>query len=194
MTQAPVDAARTRRGTAARSTTRSDTMATQPARPATASNPIHTPSSSPRTVEHRVAFGLLVVVGGFQLALAAGAPWGAAAWAGQSPGVLPTSLRVASAVSVLVYGGLAAIIVTARVSPRARRRVLTGASVLMWVGVAANLATPSPVERIWAPVAATLAVMLWRIRAPRLHTTRGSPASHGRLDVLGAIRLLNATR
>ena len=36
----------------------------------------------------------------------AGAPWGAAAWGGQATGVLPASLRVASAVNVLVTQGL----------------------------------------------------------------------------------------
>ena len=120
-----------------------------------------------RTRERRVALTLIAGVGTFQLALVAGAPWGAAAWAGQAPSVLPTSLRVASAVSVLVYSGLAAIVVTDRLGSTARRRLLTGASLLMMLGTVANLATQSPVERLWAPVAATLAVTLWRIRGSR---------------------------
>lgn len=128
---------------------------------------IHAVPSPRRTLERRVALTLLAGVGTFQLALVAGAPWGAAAWAGQSADVLPTSLRVASAVSVLVYGGLAAIVVTDRLSTTARRRLLTGASLLMVVGTLANLASQSPVERLWAPVAATLAVMLWRVRRAR---------------------------
>ncbi len=123
--------------------------------------------SSHRTPERRTALALLSVVGAFQLALAAGAPWGAAALGGQTPGVLPTSLRVVSAVSVLVYGGLGALVVTDRLGPTARRRLLTGASLLMVVGTVANLATQSPVERLWAPVAATLAAMLWRLRRSR---------------------------
>ena len=106
-------------------------------------------------------------MGAFQLALAAGAPWGAAAWAGQSPGVLPPSLRAASAVSVLAYAGLAAVVVTDRLRPTTRRRVLTGASLLMVVGTVGNLATPSPIERLWAPVAAAIALLLWRARGPR---------------------------
>ena len=125
------------------------------------------PPSSDRTLERRVALTLIAVVAGFQVALAAGAPWGAAAWAGQAPGVLPASLRVASAASVLVYGGLAVVVVTDRLSGTARRRLLTGASLLMVLGTAGNLATQSPVERLWAPVAATLAVTLWRLRGPR---------------------------
>lgn len=124
------------------------------------------PSSS-RPVERRVALTLLAGVGAFQLALAAGAPWGAAAWGGQAPGVLPTSLRVASAGSLLVYTGLAAVVATDRLGSTTRRRLLTGASLLMVLGAVANLATPSPVERVWAPVAATLAVMLWRLRRAR---------------------------
>ncbi len=127
------------------------------------------PTSSPagRTLERRIALTLLAGLGAFQVALVAGAPWGAAAWAGQAPGVLPTSLRVASAVSVLVYGGIAALVVTDRLGSTARRRLLTGASLLMVLGTVANVATQSPVERIWAPVAATLAVTLWRIRRAR---------------------------
>ena len=122
---------------------------------------------SSRTAERRVALTLLTAVGAFQLALAAGAPWGAAAWGGQAPGVLPTSLRVASAVNVLLYGGLVAVVATDRLSSTARRRLLTGASLLMVLGTVGNLATQSPVERIWAPVAATLAVVLWRLRGAR---------------------------
>ncbi len=120
-----------------------------------------------RTLERRIALTLLAGVGTFQAALVAGAPWGAAAWGGQAPGVLPTSLRVASAVAVLVYSGLAAIVATDGLGTTARRRLLSGASLLMVLGTVGNLATQSPVERLWAPVAATLAVMLWRLRGTR---------------------------
>jgi len=133
---------------------------------ASAPDAIHT-VPAPRPLERRIAFTLLAGVGTFQLALAAGAPWGAAAWAGQAPGVLPEPLRLASAVSVLVYGGLAAVVVTDRLSSTVRRRLLTGASILMVLGTVANLASQSPVEKLWAPVAATLAVTLWRVRGAR---------------------------
>ncbi len=135
--------------------------------PVTIAVPIPASAPSGRELERRVAVGLLATVGSFQVALAAGAPWGAAAWAGQAPGVLPTSLRVASTVSALVYGGLAVLVATERLAPSTRRRLLTGASLLMVVGTVANLATQSPVERMWAPVAATLAVVLWRVRRTR---------------------------
>ena len=41
----------------------------------------------------------LAVLWVFQISLAAGAPWGAAAWGGHSKGVLPTSLRVGSGIA-----------------------------------------------------------------------------------------------
>jgi len=56
------------------------------------------------------ALGLLTAVGGFQVALAAGLPWGRASWGGAHAGVLPTNLRVASGASALVYAGLAAVL------------------------------------------------------------------------------------
>lgn len=112
-----------------------------------------------------LATGLTGAVGVFQLALAAGAPWGAAAWSGAHPGVLPENLRVASAVSAVVYATLGAVTATGLVGPTARRRILTGASGLMVVGTAMNLASPSLVERaLWSPVAGALAVLLWRTR------------------------------
>lgn len=111
------------------------------------------------------ATGLLAAVGVFQVALAAGAPWGAAAWGGSHPGVLPDTLRVSSAVSGVVYGTLAAVTSSAVGGPTLRRRLLTGAAGLMAVGTLMNLASPSLVEKaLWSPVAATLAVLLWRTR------------------------------
>lgn len=125
---------------------------------------VHVRPRSRRSPECWITLALLAGIGTFQLALVAGAPWGAAAWGGQATGVLPPSLRVASTVSVLVYVGLAAIVTTDRLRPIVRRRLLTGASLIMGLGTVMNLATPSPVERLWTPVAAALAVLLWRAR------------------------------
>ena len=50
---------------------------------------------------------LLGALGLFQLALAAGAPWGRFAWGGQHAGVLPDRYRVGSAVSALFYVAIA---------------------------------------------------------------------------------------
>lgn len=126
------------------------------------------PVTAPDTARSRralAAAGLLTSVGVFQVALAAGAPWGAAAWGGAHPGVLPDNLRVASAVSAAVYGTLAAVTTSGLVGPGLRRRLLTGAAGLMAVGTLMNLASPSLVEKaLWSPVAASLAVLLWRTR------------------------------
>ncbi|GAB7191878.1 hypothetical protein NUM3379_25860 [Kineococcus sp. NUM-3379] len=104
-------------------------------------------------------------VAAFQVALAAGAPWGAAAWGGGNPGVLPPGLRAASAGSAAVYVLLAAAAASRRFPPRGRRRVLGVASGVMVLGTALNLASPSGVERaLWTPVAAGLAVTLWLAR------------------------------
>ena len=78
--------------------------------------------------------------------------------------MLPGPLRVASFAAILVHCGLAALLVTHRLSSQRRRRLLTAASMLMVLGTIGNLATQSPVERLWAPVAAALAVLLWRLR------------------------------
>jgi hypothetical protein len=106
--------------------------------------------------------GALVV---FQLALALGAPFGAAAWGGQNPGVLPRNLRIASAVVGLVlYPIIAAVILAAAgligdewlpVDPTVAMWILTG---FFAVGTVVNAISRSPPERIWAPVSAVLAI------------------------------------
>jgi len=110
----------------------------------------------------RVFAGLTGVVILFQLALAAGAPWGSYAMGGAFPGTYPPAMRVAALVQVVILGGVA-LIVLARaglVLPGWRRawRWLAWAVVgLLGVGVVLNLITPSGMERlIWAPVAIVL--------------------------------------
>ena len=68
------------------------------------------------------ATGLLVVAAGFQASLAVGAPWGAAAFGGGHPGVLPTSLRGTSAAAVVVYSGLAYVVWSGRLAAPVQRR------------------------------------------------------------------------
>jgi hypothetical protein len=110
----------------------------------------------------RVAAALLLVVAAFQAALAAGAPLGEAAFGGASPGVLPDTRRVSSAIAAVAYLLLAAVAGTRWAGPAVRRRVLTGAAVVMVVGSIVNLASPSFVERmIWTPVTVALVVALW---------------------------------
>jgi hypothetical protein len=109
----------------------------------------------------------------FQLALALGAPWGQAAWGGQTEGVLPIGLRVGSAVSTVVWLGVAAIAAGRLLGPTGRRRTLLGAAIYASAGIALNAVSPSATERaIWVPataVGAGLAWMAWReARAARL--------------------------
>jgi hypothetical protein len=98
----------------------------------------------------------------FQIALAAGAPWGAYAMGGAYPGQFPPALRIAALVQAALIAGMAAVVLS-----RAGM-VLAGwsraARWLVWVVVALaavslmlNLITPSAGERaIWAPVALLL--------------------------------------
>jgi hypothetical protein len=100
----------------------------------------------------------------FQIALAAGMPWGELAWGGSHPGTLTKQLRIASGASVVVLLALA-IVVLIRAglllqSWKHRTRQL------IWIvvgygalGVIANAITPSTWERIvWLPVTILLLV------------------------------------
>jgi len=113
----------------------------------------------------RVAAGVLL--GGvtvFQVALAAGAPWGRVAWSGSHEGTLPGDLRVASAVAAVLWGAVT-VAVAAEVprSAGAQRALLRAVAGVSVVGAALNLASPSPAERaLWAPVSAAVAVFTWR--------------------------------
>jgi hypothetical protein len=98
----------------------------------------------------------------FQIALAAGAPWGAYAMSGAYPGQLPPTLRIAALVQAALLAGMAVVVLS-----RAGLMLAGWARVsgwLVWVVVAfaavslvLNLITPSAGERaIWAPVALLL--------------------------------------
>jgi hypothetical protein len=101
---------------------------------------------------------LIIVAVGFQLALAAGMPWGRLAMGGKYPGRFPPPMRVAAVVQAAVLVALA-VVVLARAG-----MVLTDwhslSTKLIWgvvgfSGLSAfvNLITPSKWERIlWAPV------------------------------------------
>ena len=111
-----------------------------------------------------VAVVVLGVVTIFQLALALGVPWGAAAWGGSHPGVLPGRLRVASAVVGLVVYPLIALLILATAglinvdvpgSGPTAMWILTG---FFTLGTIANFASRSKVERIWGPVNLVLAI------------------------------------
>jgi hypothetical protein len=117
------------------------------------------------TIAGVIAVGLIGVLIAFQLALGAGAPLGAAAWGGRNPGVLPTRLRIASAVVGLVVYPLMAAIVLAATGVIDDDRFPFDLDVAMWVlagffavGVIANAISRSPPERIWSLVSGVIAV------------------------------------
>lgn len=113
-----------------------------------------------------VAVALSGALVAFQVALAAGAPWGEVSWGGGHAGVLPEQLRVASGVSAVLWSG--ALLVAATRSPAAGvRRVRAGYAALAAVGTVMNAISPSLNERlVWTPVAAGLAVSLGLLARP----------------------------
>ena len=125
-----------------------------------------------------------VVVIAFQMALAAGAPWGAYTMGGAVAGVLPTGLRLACAGQAL-FNGWMTLVVLVRAGVLGARWA-PGASRLIWlvvvfgaIGTVLNLITPSAAERArWAPVAFLLfATSLIVARGPRTTSQRRPPFS-----------------
>ena len=100
-----------------------------------------------------------LVVVGFQLALAAGAPWGAFAMGGAFPGQFPPALRIAALVQAVVLLALAAVVLsrTGVILPgwsRVSRWLIWFVVAFAALSFVLNLITPSVGERaIWAPVA-----------------------------------------
>jgi hypothetical protein len=100
----------------------------------------------------------------FQLLLAAGAPFGEAAWGGTTEGQLSTGFRVGSAMSLVVYAVAAALILRRTGFP-IRWVSLAVARIGSWVlvalltlGALANLLSQSPWERfLLGPVTLVLA-------------------------------------
>jgi hypothetical protein len=128
----------------------------------------------PASTAGKVAALLFLVVAAFQMALAAGAPWGAAALGGANPGVLPDEFRVSSAVQGVFYVLLAGVAGTRWAGTTLRRRLLYGETALMLIGAVMNLASTSFVERmLWTPVTVALVIALWR--AARHDSLSGAP-------------------
>lgn len=116
------------------------------------------------TLPALVAISLIGIVFAFQVGLAAGAPWGLAAWGGSHAGTLPRRLRIASASSTLILGFFAWIVLArdGAVGTRLSNDVL---GALAWIvvgyfvlGTLVNLISRSPRERWWAPVSLAIAV------------------------------------
>ena len=101
---------------------------------------------------------------GFQLALAAGAPWGAYAMGGAFPGQFPPELRIAALVQAVLLLGLTGVVL-ARAGlalpgwSRAARWLIWVVVAFSVISLVLNLITPSAGERvIWAPVALLLLI------------------------------------
>jgi hypothetical protein len=103
------------------------------------------------------------VVVGFQVALAAGAPWGELTMGGKFPGQLPPAMRAAALGSAVLLVAFSVVVATRAglILPRwrrASRRLIWVVVVYAAVGVLLNAATPSARERmLWLPVALALA-------------------------------------
>jgi hypothetical protein len=98
----------------------------------------------------------------FQIALAAGAPWGAYAMGGAFPGQFPPALRIAALVQAALIVGMAAVVL-ARAGlilagwSRVSRWLVWVVVVVAALSLVLNLITPSAGERaIWVPVALLL--------------------------------------
>ena len=134
----------------------------------------------PAAVAAAILFGGLSA---FEIALAAGVPWGAAAFGGASA-VLEPALRVAAGISAVVWAA-AALIVLRRAghpvwAPLPRRAL----PVAVWVlagytalGVLMNSISPSPIERaIWVPATIAMSALCFGI-AIALRRRRTAAAS-----------------
>ena len=108
---------------------------------------------------------LLAALAVFQVLLVLGAPLGRFAWGGQHR-VLPPAQRVGSAISVVVYALIAAVVAT-RAGMISTDVPETVVEVATWVlvgyfvlGIALNLASKSKPERlVMSPLCAVLAVL-----------------------------------
>lgn len=112
----------------------------------------------------KLFLALTCVVIAFQLALAAGAPWGELTMGGAVRGQLPPRMRTIAFGSAVLLAGFGTI-VAARAHlafprwHRTSRWLVWVVAAYSIVGVILNAITPSPRERaLWLPVAIVLAV------------------------------------
>ncbi|WP_380167829.1 hypothetical protein [Jannaschia sp. R86511] len=108
---------------------------------------------------------LLFSVAGFQVAVAAGAPWGRWTQGGTAPGVLPQPQRVAAVASaglLVTWGGALLGRVGEGPMRDAHPRLVAGlsysAAAYAVLGTVVNALSRSPHERaLWTPVSAVIA-------------------------------------
>jgi hypothetical protein len=126
--------------------------------------------------------GVSVGVVVFQVALAAGAPWGAYAMGGAFPGRFPLTLRIAALAQAALIAGMAVVVLSRAGLVLAgwfgvTRRLVWLVVAFAAVSLVLNLITPRAGERaIWAPVA-----LLLLASSTVVATTTGS----GRSERLG---------
>jgi hypothetical protein len=117
--------------------------------------------------ERRLTASATALVGAFQVALAAGAPWGDLAYGGANPGTLPAGYRAASAGAALAWG--ATTVAITRMPIPVTQRGRNGLAVLAAVGLVGatmNAISPSVGERaLWAPVSLALGLGALRLRS-----------------------------
>ena len=105
---------------------------------------------------------VLGTLAALQVGVAAGAPWGRLVWGGKHR-VLPPRLRVASALSVVLYAGFAAVLLSrAGVMPGSEAPFVVVSTWVLFayfaLGIVMNLASRSTAERrTMAPACAVLA-------------------------------------
>ncbi len=96
----------------------------------------------------------------FEIALAAGMPWGEFAWGGNYPGALPTDMRVASVVQAFLLLSLILVVLirAGLIFPAWQpisKKCVWAVVAYCALGVIANAITPSFWERIiWLPLLA----------------------------------------
>lgn len=103
--------------------------------------------------------GLMAVVIAFQLALAAGAPWGAASMGGAYPGKYPPRMRWVALANAGILAALTLVVLARAGLAAAWLQPASGWAiwivvVFAAVGTVMNTITRSRIERIWAPVTA----------------------------------------
>lgn len=108
---------------------------------------------------------LLLVLAGFQACLAAGAPWGRAAYGGQHSGTLPIRYRCISVVGTVAYAAMAFALTRSGGSRKRQRALLGGVAATMAIGAVPNAFSRSPLERgVWTPYCVLTAALAWRAR------------------------------
>lgn len=112
-----------------------------------------------------------IMMGGvalFQLLLALGFPYGHIAWGGQHKGVLPTSLRIGSAIAALLFI-FSILVVLSKVNilnifPEVFEKYYMWFITTYFVlGTIMNAISRSKVERLWAPYSAVMLILSLRL-------------------------------